>query len=105
MAADPPALRMLMLSILGNVLASAAAASAASAVEVSSAPAQDPFPWQLVASPPLCERNPNHHLCADADNDRFCERRLDHPLCDRARFCGRRPDHPLCDDGQPPSPS
>lgn len=60
---------------------------------------------RFVASPQLCERNPDHRLCADAADDRFCQKRPNHPLCDDDRFCDKRPDHPLCDDEDPPSPS
>jgi hypothetical protein len=60
---------------------------------------------RFVASPRLCERNPDHRLCADAADDHFCKKRPDHPLCDDDRFCKDRPDHPLCDDEDPPSPS
>jgi len=110
MAVVRPGPRLLVFGILFSALSSVAAASAACAVELSSAPAQVATTLvgpglQLVASPPFCDRNPNHHLCARADDDRFCEKRLDHPLCDRDRFCSKRPDHPLCDDGEPPSPS
>jgi hypothetical protein len=110
MAAVRPGLRVLLFGILFSALSSVAAASAACAVELPPAPAELATTLvgpglQSVASPPFCDRNPNHQLCARADDDRFCEKRLDHPLCDRDRFCSKRPDHPLCDDGQPPSPS
>jgi hypothetical protein len=52
----------------------------------------------------LCDQRPDHRFCDD-DDDRFCEKRADHPLCDDDRFCKKRSDHPLCDGDQSPSPS
>lgn len=79
---------------------------------------------RLIASPAVCARFPDHHLCAKADDggvcgrlpdhplcrdradNRFCEKGRDHPLCDDDdRFCNKRRDHPLCNDDPPPSPS
>jgi hypothetical protein len=100
MAAQVPVLCLLRHGVLSVVLACAVTGSAAGAV---GAPCQARACLELVASS-FCDRNPAHQLCAQAD-DRFCEKRLDHPSCDRARFCSKRRDHPLCDDGPPPSPS
>src|SRR5688572_32511479 len=110
MAVDRPGLRVLLFGILFGGLGSLAAASSAWAVEESSASAQVATTLmgpglQSIASSPFCGRNPKHGLCAQAAGDRFCEKRLDHPLCDSDRFCAERPDHPLCDDHPPPSPS